>query len=100
MKHNKLIRSKILEFLDQKNIPYTYHLADDAEYTQKLYEKLLEEAVEVAKDRNREELADLLEVVEAIKKHNGWSTSEIEEIRLKKLENKGSFEEPIILEES
>jgi predicted house-cleaning noncanonical NTP pyrophosphatase (MazG superfamily) len=86
--------------LENKKIPYKSHLADSAEYTEKLYEKLIEEAQELAKDRNKEELADLLEVIEAVKKLNGWMSQEIEEIRLKKLQERGSFEEPVILEES
>lgn len=98
--HNKLVRSKIPQILESKNIPYKAHTADKIEYMEKLYEKLLEEAGEVSADRNKEELADLLEVIEAVKKHNGWSTQEIEEIRLKKLAERGGFDEPIILEES
>ncbi len=99
-RYNKLVRSKILELLEAKGIPYVSHMANEAEYKEKLYEKLLEEAGELSKDRNKEELADLLEVVESIKKLNGWNTAEIEEIRLKKLEKRGSFDQPIILEES
>ena len=100
MKYNKLIRSKILELLDAKGIPYTSHIADESEYKEKLYQKLLEEAQELAKDRNKEELADLLEVLETIKKLNGWDALEIEEIRIKKVQEKGGFDQPIILDES
>ncbi len=98
--HNKLVRSKILEMLDGKNILYTWHSADKAEYTEKLYEKIVEEAGEFATDRNPEELADLLEVIEVVKALNGWKTEQIEEIRVKKLTELGGFDEPIILEES
>jgi predicted house-cleaning noncanonical NTP pyrophosphatase (MazG superfamily) len=101
MKYNKLIRSKVPGILDAKNIPYKICYADDEEYMKKLYEKLLEEAMEFIKDpHNQEELADILEVIETIKKANGWSTQEIEQIRLKKLQSHGGFEEPIILIES
>ncbi len=86
--------------LKEKKIPYKSHIASQAEYVEKLYEKLLEEAIELAKDRNPEELADVLEVIEAIKVLNGWTTEEIEVIRLKKLADRGGFDQPIILEES
>jgi predicted house-cleaning noncanonical NTP pyrophosphatase (MazG superfamily) len=86
--------------LDKKGISYKSHIADESEYRERLYEKLLEEAGELVKDHNKEELADLLEVIEAIKKLNTWSTAEIEEIRLKKREEKGHFEDPLILDES
>jgi predicted house-cleaning noncanonical NTP pyrophosphatase (MazG superfamily) len=98
--HHKLVRSKIPEYLKTKGIPFTVHIADIEEYTQKLYEKLLEEASELTKDRNIEELADLLEVIEAIKDLQGWTTREVEKFRLKKFEEKGGFDEPIILEKS
>ncbi len=100
MKHNKLVRSKILHMLESKSIPYSSHIASQDEYRDKLYEKLVEEAGELSRDRNEEELADLLEVIEAIKKLNNWSSSDIENIRLKKREERGHFEDPIILEES
>jgi predicted house-cleaning noncanonical NTP pyrophosphatase (MazG superfamily) len=99
--HNKLVRSKIIEGLALKNIPHIYHLAGPEEYQKKLYEKLDEEAKEfIFEPLKKEELADLLEVIEAIKKLHGWESKEIEEIRLKKLKEKGGFDQPIILEES
>ena len=98
--YNKLVRSKILQILTDKGMPHTAHLAPPEEYKEKLYEKLLEEAGELAQDRNKEELADVLEVIEAIIILNRWSRKEIEMIRLKKRDEKGSFLAPIILEQS
>ncbi len=98
--YNKLVRSKVLEILDAKGISYTAHTATPEEYKEKLYEKLLEEAMELAKDRSVEELADVLEVIEAIKALNTWTTEEVEAVRLKKHEERGGFDQPIILEES
>lgn len=100
MRYEKLVRSKVLDDLSARNIPYKSHIAGPAEYDQKLHSKLLEEASEFIKDRSREELADVLEVFYALLEHYRWTYQEIEEIRLKKREEKGSFEEPIILEES
>jgi predicted house-cleaning noncanonical NTP pyrophosphatase (MazG superfamily) len=100
-KYNKLIRSKVPEYLDSIEVPYKIHIATADEYKKKLTEKLLEEAFEFAKEPvSKGELADILEVIEAIKESNGWTTEEIEEIRLKKHAEKGGFDQPIILEES
>jgi predicted house-cleaning noncanonical NTP pyrophosphatase (MazG superfamily) len=101
MIYNKLIRDKVIELLDKKGVQHREHVATASEYEEKLFEKLLEEANEVVKDKNnKEEIADLLEVVEAIKKLKGYTTEEIEAIRLKKLDERGGFEKQIILEES
>jgi predicted house-cleaning noncanonical NTP pyrophosphatase (MazG superfamily) len=100
MRYEKLVRSKVLDDLTARNIPYKSHIADPSEYDQKLHSKLLEEASEFIRDRSREELADVLEVVHTLARHHGWSYQEIEDIRLEKRAKKGSFEEPIILEES
>ncbi|MDB5254800.1 MAG: hypothetical protein JWL92_176 [Candidatus Nomurabacteria bacterium] len=98
--HNKLVRDGIPALLEKKQEPYKSHIADDLEYSDKLYAKLIEEAGEVAKDRNKEEVADVLEVLLSLIKLNGWSMNEIEEIRLQKLQKLGGFEDRIILEES
>lgn len=104
MIHNKLVRDKIPQYLDGKSIPHTEHIADAIEYEQKLFEKLIEEAKETVDEKDTEkqksELADLLEVIEAIKVLKGYSTEDIEIIRLQKLAERGGFTKRIILEES
>ncbi len=97
--HNKLIRSKVIAKLERKGIVHTFHTATDEEYQQKLYEKLVEEAKEFVESNSIEELADLVEVVRAVQKLNGWSPEEVEATRLMKLEKEGDFEGPIILDE-
>jgi predicted house-cleaning noncanonical NTP pyrophosphatase (MazG superfamily) len=99
-KYNKLVRDGVLDHIESMSEPYFAHVATDEEYAQKLPEKLVEEAQEFLQNPTKEELADLLEVVEAIKAHNGWTTEDIEQIRLEKLEKRGGFNNRIILEES
>ena len=99
-KYNKLVRDRIPELLNEKKIPYKSRIATKEEYEQYLFAKLLEETGEVIGDKSREEIAVLLEVVEAIKQLKGYTTEEIEQIRLKKKEERGGFEKRIILEES
>lgn len=95
MQYNKLVRDKIPQYLDSKGIKYEKRVADDQEYILELYKKLNEEVDEFNKDRNAEELADIIEVIEAIKKLPEFTS--VEEVRLKKLREKGGFESKIIL---
>ena len=102
--YNKLVRDNICSKLEKKNIPHDKHIADGNEFEQKLFEKLLEEANELMEANNdmarKEEIADVLEVIEAIKALKGFSTDEIEAIRIQKLENVGGFTKRIILDRS
>jgi len=66
MKYNKLVRDKIPEIIkDNGNIPIT-HIASNEEYKEKLKTKLKEEVNEFLEESNKEELADILEVIYAI----------------------------------
>lgn len=100
MQYNKLVRDHIPKVLDEKGIPNKYHVADEIEYEEKLFHKLLEEANELLTDRNVEEIADIYEILDAIKKLKGISQEEIDMARDIKKREKGGFENRIILEES
>jgi predicted house-cleaning noncanonical NTP pyrophosphatase (MazG superfamily) len=93
--YNKLVRDKIPEFLDDKNISYEKRVASFEEYKIELIKKLNEEIKEFSEAGDLEELADVIEVVEALKKLPEYQN--VEEIREKKLEEKGGFNERIIL---
>ncbi len=100
MQYNKLVRDKIPEVLNEKNISNKFHIADEIEYEEKLFHKLLEEASDLMTDRNTEELADVYEILDAIKKLKGLTDDEIQTARDIKNREKGKFEKRIILEES
>ena len=100
MKYNKLVRDNIPDIIRKKGgVPKT-HIAGEAEYWEKLKEKLSEEVAEFQKDENEEELADVLEVIDAIIAHKQFQHEHIMLLKHAKLEERGGFKEKIILEES
>jgi predicted house-cleaning noncanonical NTP pyrophosphatase (MazG superfamily) len=94
------VRDKIPEYIAKKGVTPIIHIANDAEYWQKLKEKLLEEVVEFEKDENIEELADITEVIDAIIKYKKFNKEEIKNVQEKKAEERGKFDLKIILDES
>jgi predicted house-cleaning noncanonical NTP pyrophosphatase (MazG superfamily) len=76
------------------------HVADEAEYWEKLKEKLGEEVREFCDVENVEELADIFEVLDVIIEHKRFDRNEIETVKGRKAEERGRFRERIILEES
>ena len=93
--YNKLVRDGIPQILDEKGIPYERRTATPEEYRLELIKKLLEEAAELATSGTPEELADVIEVIGALKKLPEFA--EVEAIRARKLQERGGFEERIIL---
>lgn len=99
-KYNKLVRDKIPEIIMNKGEDCHFHKADKDEYWNKLKEKLKEEVDEFLEEESKEELADILEVLESICKAKGYSTEEIDEIKMEKAKDKGDFSGKIILDEA
>ncbi|HEX8993853.1 MAG TPA: nucleoside triphosphate pyrophosphohydrolase [Candidatus Paceibacterota bacterium] len=93
--YNKLVRDKIPEVLDRKGVPYEKRIASPEEYKQELIKKLGEETNEFMAAGDPEELADVLEVIAALRTLPEYE--HVEELRLKKLEERGGFSEKIIL---
>ena len=99
IKYDKLVRDKIPEIIKNANQIPIVHTASDEEYANKLKEKLKEEINEFLESNTEEELADVLEVIYSICDLKGINRDEIEEIRKKKAEERGGFEERIVLDE-
>lgn len=101
MRYDKLVRDLIPEIIASKGKRATFHAcADDNEYLTRLVAKLREEVDEFDRDRNAEELADILEVIKALCLRLGFDPREVEALRQKKELERGGFEKRLVLEES
>lgn len=96
--HNKLVRDKIPEIIEQSGKTAHTHILTNDEYISELDRKLGEEFAEYQADKNLEELADMLEVMYAIATARGYSTEKLETVRREKAEKRGAFNDKIFLE--
>jgi predicted house-cleaning noncanonical NTP pyrophosphatase (MazG superfamily) len=99
MQKNKLVRDKIPHIIVSTGKKPVTRILEAEEYKQELIKKLLEEAQEFATDQNIEELADLMEVIQAIQQSFGFSQNELEMVKNKKLKERGGFAQRIYLQE-
>lgn len=100
--HNKLVRDRILEILDQKGVGHVSRVLDAAEFKEELLKKLLEESSEVVEAASNQkelikEIGDVLEVIDAIVSEFGLSDAEIQKVKLERHEKRGGFEKKIFL---
>ncbi len=96
--YKKLVRDKIPAIIRGKGDTARIHFASQSEYWKKLLEKLGEEVQEFKKDSNGDELADILEVIYAIRDFKKISPTKLEKIRKAKAEKRGAFKKRIILD--
>lgn len=97
MVYNKLVRDKIPEIIEQNGGKAEIRVLSDEEYRAYLEAKLDEEAGEYHREKNAEELADILEVVYALAASIGCSKEELLELYQKKHDARGGFEKRILL---
>ena len=99
----KLVRDKIPEIIEKASKKPITHIADESEYWDKLKLKLQEEVDEVLEadspEEVKEELADILEVINAICDFKNIDKKDLESLRIKKAEERGGFKDKIILDD-
>lgn len=96
--HNKLVRDRIPKIIETAGKLCVTHILTDEEYIAELETKLNEEVAEYQADKNLEEMADVLEVLQAICIVRGYSLEELETTRSKKAKEHGGFRDKIFLE--
>jgi predicted house-cleaning noncanonical NTP pyrophosphatase (MazG superfamily) len=99
--YNKLVRDRIPQVIESTGKQFSVRTLNHEEYISELKNKSFEELQEYVNADNDEnaieELADLLEIIHALAKYHGASFEEVEEVRRKKAEKRGGFEEKIFL---
>lgn len=96
--YHELVRDRIPAIIEADGDRPVTRRADGEEYARLLGEKLVEEAAEYRDSGDPEELADVLEVVEAIRAFEGLDADEVEALRREKAEERGGFGERVVLE--
>ncbi|WP_113928085.1 nucleoside triphosphate pyrophosphohydrolase [Bacillus sp. P14.5] len=99
--YNKLVRDRIPEIIESNGKRFSTRILSEEEYITELKNKSFEELEEYRDAATREdaleELADLMEIVHSFAKFHGATLEELEEIRHKKAEKRGAFDEKIYL---
>jgi predicted house-cleaning noncanonical NTP pyrophosphatase (MazG superfamily) len=95
--YNKLVRDRIPEIIEKTGKRCEIEMLNDEEYLKAIDAKLDEELAEYHKEQNLEELADLLEVIYAAALARGYSLEELENIRIRKAQERGAFDKRILL---
>lgn len=98
--YNKLVRDHIPEIIEKSGNKCVIEILSDEEYIELLDKKLDEELAEYHKDKNIEELADLIEVIYACAQARGFSLEELENVRTDKADKRGAFKGKILLKET
>ena len=100
IKYNKLVRDKIPDIIKTDGGECKFHVAKKNEFGELLNEKVFEEAMELIKNPCAEEIADVLEVIEALARMHHINIDEIKEAKKKKREERGSFNLMFVLDEA
>jgi len=98
MEKGKLVRDRIPVIIKKGGRRPITHVATDKEYAEKLKEKLREEVDEFLASGKKEELADIVEVINALCDMMKLERAELETIRRKKSVQRGGFTGRVILD--
>jgi predicted house-cleaning noncanonical NTP pyrophosphatase (MazG superfamily) len=93
----KLIRDQIPEIIEEKGQVCVTRVLEDDEYLEMVDAKLDEELAEYHKEKNLEELADLMEVIYAAAEARGFTREQLERVRAEKEAQRGAFHKRLLL---
>lgn len=91
MQYQKLVRDRIPEIIEFDGKTCIWETLSDADYLRLLEEKMNEELSEYQQSKSLEELADLLEVMQAVVKARRWTWEELEQVRAEKLSSEADL---------
>lgn len=97
IKYNKLIRDRIPEIIEASGKKTVVEKVEGDELLELLNKKLFEELKEYEESGEVEELADLVEVVQAILDYKEVSMEEFNKIRENKNATRGGFKKGLLL---
>lgn len=100
VRHDKLVRDKIIEIIQSHGGRADYYTAELQEYGERLRAKLAEEVLEYLESGETEELADILEVIHSLTALHGTPREQLQLIQTKKRDERGGFEKRIVLKET
>lgn len=95
--YHKLVRDRIPEIIARTGKTCCTQKLDDQAYLRLLDEKLGEELAEYQESKSLEELADLLEVMEAVVTARGYTWEQLQMVKTEKKVARGGFENKILL---
>ena len=95
--YHKLVRDRIPDIIKADGKTCMTEILPDEQYLEMLDAKLSEELAEYQESKSLEELADLLEVVQAVVNTRGWTWEQLEQLRVDKATKRGGFEKKILL---
>ena len=94
----KLVRDRIPELLARLGINRRFRTVLDRERLPWLLAKCAEECGEVIADPSAEEIADLLEVLQALASQCGLDWASVEKVQHDKRRERGGFDEGFVME--
>lgn len=95
--YHKLVRDFIPRIIEQQGETPIIRILPQDEYTSCLEAKLDEEVGEYHRDKNLEELADILEVTFSLAENSGYTREELLRTCQMKREKRGGFRDRIFL---
>lgn len=99
--YEKLVRDGIPDLIASQGKDFRTRILESKEYITELRKKLKEESEEyfraVSDEEALEELADMLEVMQALAETHGSNSVELEKLRAEKAERRGGFKDRIFL---
>lgn len=95
--YDKAVRDAIPDIIRADGKQCIVKQVSDAEFLGYMESKLFEELHEYTESKSAEELADLLEVIYRVAELKGMDIDELEAIRKKKREQRGGFENNLVL---